>query len=395
MRAPFEGGPHGRLVRAHELMHARVSPVAPACFEAWSELAPRAVECAEEFRVNTLLARVGFDLAELRDGSERLTGRRLAASEEWEELAYFAAAVSGTRALGVLAGGARAVRPSWGAACRALERELVRAARRVDTSMLASTAPGERDLPEGFSVHTRALASIVARHATRPTTDRPRRRGRRPVATGTFAPLVLDPTIGLDVVVPGTATPRRALAASGRRVRRPDRLATDPARRVFERRGRGRGGVVLVDQSGSMSLTDDELCDLLGAAPGAFILGYSHAPGSSGVPNAWVLADRGRAAATVRAGNVGNGVDGPALRHALARRLGREPMVWICDGQVTDSGDHADAALAAECARLVVRHGVQMVSSVPEALAVLRARGPSVAGIRALGRVGAAVTAGP
>jgi hypothetical protein len=110
------------------------------------------------------------------------------------------------------------------------------------------------------------------------------------------------------------------------------------------------------------------------------------------VPNAWVLADRGRAASEPRAGNVGNGVDAPALRHALGRRRAGEPMVWVCDGQVTDAGDHADPALAAECAALATRYGIVMVASVPEALDALRHPARRA---RLLGRVAVAVTAPP
>lgn len=396
MRVPYGGGAHGRVVRAHELMHARVSPVVPSLLESFLELSARAVECAEEFRVNQLLVRVGFDLHELRDGSERLTGQRLAEQGDWVELVCFAAAVSGTRALADLATGARRLDPTWASGCRAVERELLGAARRVTTPSLAATTSGPTRLPDGFTVHTRAFAAIIERHAAAPAASRgPRRRGARPAATGRFAPLVLDESVMLDRVVRGALRPRRVAAASGRRVVRPARLVTDPQRRVFERCTRCRGGVVLVDQSGSMSLSEDQLAGLLGAAPGAYVLGYSHAPGAAGTPNAWVLADRGRAASSIPSGNVGNGVDGPALRHALSHRRGAEPVVWVCDGQVTDSGDHADPALAAECARLVVRHGVQMVATIEEALRLLQARGSGLAGRRrALGRVAAAVTAG-
>jgi hypothetical protein len=395
MRVPFGGGGHGRLVRAHELMHARVSPLAPRMLEPFDELPARAVECAEEFRVNHLLGRLGFDLAELRDGSERLTGQRLADARDWVELAYFAAAVSGTRALAELVSGVRRVETEWAAACRTLERELLGAARRVTTPSLAATTCGPARLPDGFAVHTRSFAAIVDRHATSPAaTATTRRRGRRPVATGRFARLVLDDRVLLDRVLHGAAAPRRVPASTGRRVVRPARLMTDPHRRIFERCARGRGGVVVVDQSGSMSLTEDELGELLGAVPGAFVLGYSHAPGTERVPNAWVLADRGRVVSKVPAGNVGNGVDGPALRHALGERRGREPVVWVCDGQVTDSGDHADAALAAECGRLAVRHGIQMAATLEGAVGLLRARGSGSGRIRLLGRVGAAVTAG-
>lgn len=398
MRVPFDGGEHGRLVRAHELMHARVSPLVPGAFGRWP-LPSRSVECAEEFRVNHLLGRLGFDLAELRDGSERLTGIRLAEAGEWDETIWFTAAVSGTRALRDVVTGVRRVHPVWANACRALERALLASARLVPTASLASTRPGADELPLGYAEHTRVFAELISAHVDRGPggSGRPRsaRRRERPVATGRFAPLVLDHAVTLDRRVTGAVASRRAPSATGRGVVRPDRLVTDPARRLFDRTSRGVGGVVVVDQSGSMALTSEDLERLLAAAPGAFVLGYSHAPGSSDVPNAWVLAQRGRAASTVRAGNVGNGVDGPALRFALSRRRAGEGVIWICDGQITDSGDHADAALTEECARLVVRHGIRMVSTVDEALGVLGSRRASVSGVRALGRVGACVTASP
>jgi hypothetical protein len=380
-------------------MHARVSPAGPDPFDRWPELDPRAVECAEEFRVNQLLGRTGFDTAALRDGSEKLTGLRLAELGEFEELVYFAAALAGTAAMRDFVAGVRRIDAGLAAACRGLERELRSVVRAVPTSALAATPLDETALPVGFAVHTRELARSVADAAARGPAPRPsrRRRGARPAPTGVFALLQLDRGVALDRRVPGGCAPRRAPSSHGRRVVRPWRLATDPARRLFEANVRRGGGVVVVDQSGSMSLSSEELEGLLLAAPGAFVLGYSHAPGSTGVPNAWILAARGRAARSVRAGNVGNGVDGPALRLAIARRVSGEPIVWICDGQVTDSGDHADLGLARECAELAVRHRIQMVRTVDGALRVLSSRAPCLEAREGLllGRVAAAVTAYP
>lgn len=394
MRVPFGGGAHGRAVRAHELMHARVSPTSPGAFEAWDDLDARTVECAEEFRVNQLLLRVGLELGELRDGSERLTGHRLASQGEWGELVVFAAAVSGTRALADLASGARRVEPEWARACRALERDLVGALRRVPTWSLASTSTDDRGLPQGFAVHTRALAQLIrARLDAGHATSRSRGRGARPAPTGAFAPLLFDDTVVLDRLVRGGVRPRRLPSTSGRHVVRASRLVTDPARRAFERPARRGGGIVVVDQSGSMSLSTEELEALVVRAPGSLVVGYSHAPGSTGVPNAWILADGGRAARTIRTGNVGNGVDGPVLRFALSRRRGSEPLIWICDGQVTDSGDHADAGLAEECAGLVARHRIEMVASVDEAIKRVGRRTALAGRPVALGRVAASIAA--
>lgn len=395
MRAPFDHDEHGRLVRAHELMHARVSPLVADPFGAFPDLAAGLVEGAEEYRVNLLLGRVGFDLAALRDGSERLAGERLAASGEVGELVRFAAAVSGTGGFADLVRGVRRHSTELAATVRALDRALKECVRRVDTASLASTVLDESGLPRGFAVHTRRLAALLGDAVEGRVPARRGERRARPAPTGRFAPLLFDRGVVLDRRVPGARATRRVPAGAGRRVARPERLVTDPQRRCFERVSHRGGGVVLVDQSGSMALDESALAELLSAAPGSVVIGYSHAPGSAGVPNAWVLADRGRVASALRAGNVGNGVDGPALRAALRRRRGREPVLWVCDGQVTDSSDHADLALARECADLVLRHGVAMVGTLEAALAVLR-RGPvRRGGPRLLGRVGASVTALP
>jgi len=129
----------------------------------------------------------------------------------------------------------------------------------------------------------------------------------------------------------------------------------------------------VIDQSGSMDLGRDQLGALLARAPDALVVGYSHRPGDIGATaNVWVLADRGAVATEWPAGNVGNGVDGPALRFALARRRGTEPVVWVTDGQITDAHDHPDDALTSECAELVRAHGVRLARDLDSIAAALR-----------------------
>ncbi|MDE3065662.1 MAG: hypothetical protein KGJ36_08320, partial [Acidobacteriota bacterium] len=183
---------------------------------------------------------------------------------------------------------------------------------------------------------------------------------------------------------------RRSPATTGTALRHPGRLLTDPRRRAFARAARCGGGVVLIDQSGSMDLAPEQLGELVRRAPDALVVGYSHRPGDLGAtPNVWVLADRGRVAAAWPAGNVGNGVDGPALRYALARRRAREPVVWVTDGQVTDSHDHPAEALTAECAELVRRHGVRLVRDLAGIGPALRSGSLGRAGrLGQFGRVG-------
>jgi hypothetical protein len=128
------------------------------------------------------------------------------------------------------------------------------------------------------------------------------------------------------------------------------------------------GGIVVVDQSGSMDLDGEQLAAMLRRAPHALIVGYSHRPGDQGATaNAWIIANRGMVSATCPVGNVGNGVDGPVLEWALARRTGREPVVWVTDGQVTDSHDHPDEELSRRCAVLVRRHSICLARDLDQA----------------------------
>ena len=158
-------------------------------------------------------------------------------------------------------------------------------------------------------------------------------------------------------------------------MRYPSRLLTDPHRRAFSRSRRGVGGVVVIDQSGSMDVDATEIGRVLRSAPAATLVGYSHRPGDDGlIANAWILARDGRRAQSTPTGNVGNGVDGPVLSWAIRQRRSGDRVVWVTDGQVTDSNDHPDRFLSNSCARLVRRHGVVLVRTLADADEVLRGR---------------------
>ena len=81
-------------------------------------------------------------------------------------------------------------------------------------------------------------------------------------------------------------------------------------------------------------------------------------------------------------------VDGPILRWAIEERRGREPVVWVTDGQVTDSNDHPDETLSEECARLVLSNQIRMVRELTEVARVFSNRTSSSSGRANFGRVG-------
>jgi len=239
-------------------------------------------------------------------------------------------------------------------------------------------------LPRGFDSVTVPIAKILtnAAGASSPGDVNELRRFRRSLEpggrrapTGKFAQLVFDEGLDYRAAVVRRTARRLQPSVTGTSLRYPSRLLTDPQRRALARTKRAPGGVVLIDQSGSMDVDADEIARLLTVAPAATLIGYSHRPGSTtNHANAWVLARDGRRARTAPTGNVGNGVDGPALRWAIRNRRAGDRVIWVTDGQVTDSNDHPDRALAAECAQLVRTNRVALVRTIAQVDAVLRGR---------------------
>jgi hypothetical protein len=88
-------------------------------------------------------------------------------------------------------------------------------------------------------------------------------------------------------------------------------------------------------------------------------------------------------------GNVGNGVDLPVLEFANGLRRSGEPLIWVCDGQTTDSNDHPHGAV--EVAIFIRRNRVHCVRSVDVLLPELKAGRQVLSQMRmAEGRVGRA-----
>lgn len=391
MRVPVGNDEMTRVVRAHEMMHARVSPLSlKEAYEAMPQYHPRVIECAEEFRINTLVGRAGFDLSALVDGSEAKSGKRVAESEQWNEAVTFLSAVAGTKGAADFLRGVRGVNPDWAKALREVEKALLKTVKRVAPTQIGSTAPStdHPNVPRGFDVWTRRFAEIIdlaIKAGEKTVTDEdgddidnvtetisPEEMKERMKSVtgdaGVFAPLRLDPNVPLTRHVAGTMGRKRIATNVGRNPRRIHRTLTDPERRIFDRVTKGQGGIVVIDQSGSMSLSTDQVWEIVNAAPGCVIIGYSHSTGTTDHPNAWILADRGKVCESVREGGRGNGVDGPALRFALSKRKHNEPVIWVCDGMVTDGKtDHYYDNLGEECVNLVVKHGIHTVNNVSEA----------------------------
>jgi hypothetical protein len=411
MRVPLANTPEARVVRAHEMAHARVSPTRPTdtMTELSAQYGERVLACVEELRVNTLISRVGFDLNLLHDGSEKPGGTKIASTggrEMWNEAVSFTTACVGSpTALREFISGVRKGSPDWAKALAKMSRQLQKAADGIATAEMASTTPTEDGTPAGYVTVVEAIGRVVKPYlesaigdGAQYTTELARQINRatepggRRAPTGRWAEMVLLDLALAEKVDSPLLGRRRRPAQSGTRVAFPGNAVRDPGRRVFGGPGSAPGGVVVIDQSGSMDLSSEQLDALLSLSPSLTVIGYSHRPGDAAItPNAWVLARGGRRVVSddLPQGNVGNGVDLPVLEFANGLRRSGEPLIWVCDGQTTDSNDHPHGAV--EVAIFIRRNRVHCVRSVDVLLPELKAGRQVLSQMRmAEGRVGRA-----
>ena len=420
MDVPVGDNQQERMVRAHEMMHAKCSPANE--WPTWIErgfASRRALEVAEEFRVNTLCARSGFDVKNhLTDGSEKQTGEQIAQRGLWDEGVYMTAAFAGTARLKPFISGVRKHNPEWADAFRALATRLAALVRRVSTDRLGATGLSRHGLaPAGFA-YTEEWAILLDQIANPPQDDEDeddeaqgnddadgqaqdgepqdgkpgRKPGKKPGK---------KPKMGADAIkkikpmgknggkwdtlrvercpmprlAPGGMGRKKRPADRGRHPRRIHRMLVDPQRRVFDATKRGNGGVVLIDGSGSMRFTQQDIMRLVEAAPGATVAVYS-SNGDVNRPNVFVLADKGRMVDVLPDRVPGNGVDRPALEWAVSQRQHpKAPVVWITDGAVHGPGQGYTDQMGLDCYQKVIQHRVIVAKDVAKGVDVLRALG--------------------
>ena len=391
LRIPLVNDATARVVRAHENVHVRVSPSdmdAYAKFAEVHDITDRVLKVAEEHRVNTIVGRLGYDLDLLRDGSEKESGKRTAKEATksinvYNELFSFGAGLVGTKAFRDYINGVRSVNKELAVALRKMELEILKVTKRVSTKMLGDTDlcafstdddGNKASIGYGFARYTRDVAQIVQsylKHEGQDGSDMDAVKGASGVeytvgGKDGFAPLQLDHTLLCNTQVKGHLARRKRASSTGKRVLYPSRLLTDPHKRIFTTKPRNNGGVVVIDCSGSMALTNDDVDQFLELAPGALVIAYSHSNRTPNKPNAWIIANRGKRADDITrcTKNGGNGVDGPALEYAIAHRRGSEPLIWICDGQVTSASDNTHRDLDIACAKMVIKHNIIVAPNV-------------------------------
>lgn len=434
MIAPQHDHPTARVVRAHEMTHAKVSPLDLTPWLERGIATEGSLRSCEEYRVNYLVKRAGFDTGVLLDGSERLATERMVAMGDWDGIVHLAMATANTGGYKEMMKALRKHKPVWGKVIDDVVKRANREARKARN--IATTSLNEYGVARGFEFTERLAEWCDRLCSVKPPEPKPedspkgsgegdggdsegdgsdvpdiepKKRGRGRPRKGEASPTSNDtesPHKGITIssgdsvppwfplavqklptpiAVTGAIGKKRVASNSGRHPRRLHRLMTDPHKRVFDRVIRGKGGAVVIDCSGSMHLDEQEVRQLTEVSHGATVLAYtvtSWERDDEGVPvrpNAWILSERGRMA-NLTDGlpfyGCANGVDLPALKWAVDnRRHPTAPIVWVCDGQVTGYRDRTHPLLAKVCYEFVKRHRIILVPDVERALDALRRLG--------------------
>jgi hypothetical protein len=162
---------------------------------------------------------------------------------------------------------------------------------------------------------------------------------------------------------------------TGRAIKNIGRLFSDPEERIFTRKTRALGAVVVIDCSGSMSLSEKDIDDMISVSAGATVLCYSSdSRPSHDNPNAYIVARKGRRVRKLPYFHGGNGVDAPALMYGIKvlRESSRQPVIWISDEMVTGRGDSGGVSLREETNRIKQRYGVIVCSNADIAIRKLK-----------------------
>jgi len=170
--------------------------------------------------------------------------------------------------------------------------------------------------------------------------------------------LIIEPPLSLPLASK-TRRNHWKLSDEGAFIKRPDRFCTDG--HVFgSKRRHKNAGAVLIDCSGSMSLSDEDITFIMENSPGVTIATYCS---SSYQGYLHIVAKKGKRAAPedLQAEYGGNGCDGPALAW-LGKQ--QEPRVWICDGHVTGINDQSSRRLTEECRQIVKAKKITTIESM-------------------------------
>ena len=143
------------------------------------------------------------------------------------------------------------------------------------------------------------------------------------------------------------------------------RFAVD--QRVFRRTTRDYGASILIDDSGSMGFSAEELDQLIEQVPGLIVAAYA---GQGYEGRLKILAEGGKrvAADQLKVGFGGNEVDLPALEWLSKQPA---PRIWVSDGQVVSPSHGFSPQVALVCYKFAADNKINRAEDVEEARLML------------------------
>jgi len=421
MIVPVNDGEAERCIRAHEMIHAKVSPAND--MKAWVErqiATHTALIVVEEARVNFLAQKAGFDvMTHLSDGSELEAGQRIAKSGDWASAVYTTVGFTNSAGLKQFITGVRRENKEWADTLRDISKKVSKLILKADKRRnLGSTAVDERSglAPLGFT-YTESIAEMIDRIANPPQDEAENEEGQEgqsssdggvkpeqdgettekkignadkqpakpkvskeklkeinPASEGgraiSWAELKVR-KLPLTRHAQGGLGRKRRATDMGRNPRRIGNMLVDPERRIFDATKKGNGGVVLIDGSGSMQLNTADLVKIMEQAPGATVAVYS-TDTQNKKDNLLILAEKGRMVESVPERSGGNGVDGEALRWAIKQKQHRNaPVLFITDGLVHGINHGYNDLLAMDCIKQVRKERVIVRMNVADGVKAL------------------------
>lgn len=414
MFAPLYDDELSRHIRAHEMFHAKVSPTAKQMEKIWRKrnyATDKALIACEELRVNTLLQVAGFEPERyLKGGSERFDGENISKHGDFNNAVLCAVAYRRTAGWQDFLDGVKIHKPEWvealekftKQACSYLDEIVEKSEGRNRLLKLHATGSKADENGFGYTEHLAKWIQTILDASQQDTAGQPSKeltpeqikklknsldklgkedreqqgswyRGNIPKkgSADMWGELRVSKPI-LDKSVMGAIGRKKIASQTGKNPRRISRLLSDPERRIFDRTVKGAGGVVLIDTSGSMSLSADQVKQMVSHAPSALVAMYSGGAYKP-KPNLWLIANKGRMCSKMPTPNGGNEVDGEALRWAIKQRQRiNSPIIWVSDGCVTGKRDTTNDDLVMDCVKLCKQHGIYVVPDAPTAIALLK-----------------------
>lgn len=433
MHVPLGHEERDRCIRAHEMIHAKVSPTTED-FAGWISrgvASEKALIIAEESRVNYLATVLGYPLGtELIDGREILDAVDLTKMGDWSNLV--ASAISGVFTAGETKWieGAASVDPKYGLQIShiidfvrkywagygpdnehdIMARERLCAIGEVNEEqeeLNNRVLDGETDpiLECGSPVYISPNRGFAFSEELAAHIDRFMAAGDMIAMSGAetniadalyemdeggligglnkkpvWDTLRFWPAKPMQSVV-GAVSRKRIATNIGKYPRRVERLLTDPDRRIFDTVKKAGGGVVLIDGSGSMDFDMEDIEQMVLAAPGCTVAVYSAPddPTSYGDDTyckytMYVLAENGRMLSRDQIEDVRdnlNGGNGCDLP-ALKWAIGRRKNNHQPIVWVTDGGIHGDAMEVVRTTRIAIAAGTMFAENTSEAVDLLR-----------------------